>query len=352
MTTLSSSNSSDLALNVNGINCSYHGELILEQLSLSVSENEIVCLLGASGCGKTTLLKAIAGLLPLSAGKVAICGRNVSDDDYFVEPEDRNIGMIFQDYALFPHLTVAENIRFGLREWSRERQQEKVEQMLELVQLQGLSERYPHQLSGGQQQRVAIARALACEPDLLLLDEPFSNIDTQVRQSLIKEIRQIFKDQGIAAIFVTHSREEAFAFADKLAVMNRGVIEQFGAPMDIYHQPASRFVANFLGTTSYLPLQHPLAQEFLTFDVKAQQLGELLLRPQAVALKKMMGSMTEARENKCQVGEVIDVAFMGDSCRYTIQVEDAALIANSELALSNGQQVTVSITEHQPVIFS
>ena len=347
----SSTTPADLALKINDIDCSYHGELILEQLSLSVHTNEIVCLLGASGCGKTTLLKAIAGLLPLSGGKVTICGRKVSDGDYFIEPEDRNIGMIFQDYALFPHLTVGENIQFGLRDWSRERQQEKVEQMLTLVQLQGLSGRYPHQLSGGQQQRVAIARALACEPDLLLLDEPFSNIDTQVRQSLIKEIRQIFKEQKIAAIFVTHSREEAFAFADKLAVMNHGVIEQFGAPMDIYHQPASRFVANFLGTTSYLPVQHPLAQKYLINSANRSLSGDLMLRPQSIELKiAQLNNNTPLDENSI-LGRVIDVAFMGDSCRYTIQVGKYSLIANSELGLHLGQDVAVSIAEHLQVIF-
>ncbi|MDW2133193.1 ABC transporter ATP-binding protein, partial [Vibrio sp. 2129(2023)] len=154
--------------------------------------------------------------------------------------------------ALFPHLTVAQNIAFGLKHQSAKEKRAKVDEMLELVHLQGYADRYPHQLSGGQQQRVAIARSLAYSPDLLLLDEPFSNIDTQVRHELISEIRKIFKAQGVTAIFVTHSREEAFAFADKMAVMNHGVIEQYGTASELYYQPSSKFVADFLGGGSYL----------------------------------------------------------------------------------------------------
>ncbi|TXX38646.1 ABC transporter ATP-binding protein, partial [Vibrio cholerae] len=216
------------ALLIENLTCQYDAQTVLKSLSLQVNPGEIVCLLGASGCGKTTLLKAIAGLLPLASGQLSLNCVTLDDGKCWLPPEQRNIGMIFQDYALFPHLTVAQNVGFGLDAMPAKQKQAKIAEMLTLVHLDAFAERYPHQLSGGQQQRVAIARALAYKPDLLLLDEPFSNIDTQVRHELIIEIRKIFKQQGVTAIFVTHSREEAFAFADKMAVMNRGVIEQYG----------------------------------------------------------------------------------------------------------------------------
>ncbi|MCP4955620.1 ABC transporter ATP-binding protein [Photobacterium aquimaris] len=340
------------ALSVTELSCSYHGQPILQDLSLAVERGEIVCLLGASGCGKTTLLKAIAGLLPLTQGSIAINDRSIVDQSLCLPPEQRNIGMIFQDYALFPHLTVAENIAFGLRHWDKARVTAKIQQMLALVHLTELDDRYPHQLSGGQQQRVAIARALANEPDLILLDEPFSNIDTQVRHSLIRDIRQIFKDQGVTAIFVTHSREEAFAFADKMAVMNHGVIEQFGTATELYYQPSSRFVAEFLGVGSYLPATVTANQQLNTpfgeLALAAQQKLALatdvdwLLRPQ---------HLTVMPENN-GLAVIIEQQFMGDSCRYIVEFEGHKLVINSNLLLNVGQRVTVSVTPHQPVIFA
>ncbi|MGL5567470.1 MAG: ABC transporter ATP-binding protein, partial [Plesiomonas sp.] len=221
-------------LQVENVSCRYNGRNVLEQLSLTVADNEIVCLLGASGCGKTTLLKAIAGLLPLAEGSIRLGDTLLDGPGASVPPEARNIGMIFQDYALFPHLTVADNVGFGLTKFDRSARQQQVDEALALVNLQGLGDRYPHQLSGGQQQRVAIARALVCKPRLMLLDEPFSNIDTQVRMKLILEIRALLKQQGIGAIFVSHSKEEAFAFADRLALFRAGHIEQVGQPEQLY----------------------------------------------------------------------------------------------------------------------
>ncbi|EEX38996.1 ABC transporter ATP-binding protein [Vibrio furnissii] len=340
------------ALSIQHLTCQYETQTVLESLSLNVEQGEIVCLLGASGCGKTTLLKAIAGLLPLSSGIMSLNGVTIDDGEHWLPPEQRNIGMIFQDYALFPHLTVADNIAFGLRHMSTTARQLQVQQMLELVHLSGYGDRYPHQLSGGQQQRVAIARSLAYKPDLLLLDEPFSNIDTQVRHDLIAEIRKIFKKQGVTAIFVTHSREEAFAFADKMAVMNHGVIEQYGTASALYYRPSSKFVADFLGGGSYLPATRIDEQRYQTplgvVDAQAQQSiapgseCELLLRPQQVMIRADAESSVV----------VLEQQFMGDHCRYVIDAHGSTLLATSSQGLSVGQTVTVNIDTQGVLAFA
>ena len=337
------------ALSVSDLICRYNGQAVLSDLSLNVEKGEIVCLLGASGCGKTTLLKAIAGLLPLDGGKMSINGRTIIDEKCNVPPELRNVGMIFQDYALFPHLTVGENVAFGLTGWEKERVTARVKEMLSLVKLDGLEKRYPHQLSGGQQRRVAIARALASEPDLLLLDEPFSNIDTQVRHSLIQEIRKIFKQQGVTAIFVTHSREEAFAFADKLAVMNQGVIEQYGSATDLYYRPSSRFVADFLGHGSYVPVSLNDNESMTTplgeWPVEQKANGhalEWLIRPQNLTILP----------DDAGDGVVAEAQFMGDSCRYLVEVNGQTLMVYSNQLLDAGDKVKLDIRPHPPILFS
>ena len=340
------------ALSIKNLTCQYDDQTILESLSLEVEQGQIVCLLGASGCGKTTLLKAIAGLLPLSSGQMSLNCLTIDDGENWLPPEQRNIGMIFQDYALFPHLTVAENIAFGLKNETTQQKLLKVEEMLGLVHLKGYGDRYPHQLSGGQQQRVAIARSLAYKPDLLLLDEPFSNIDTQVRHELIREIRKIFKEQGVTAIFVTHSREEAFAFADKMAVMNHGVIEQYGTASELYYQPSSKFVADFLGGGSYLAAKRISDSEFETHlgvvEANAQQEIQvdaecaLLLRPQHVQI---------AADEESAV-KVLEQHFMGDHCRYVIDVNGDRLLATSTQALNVGDSVTVKVETQGVLAFA
>ncbi|MNQ77403.1 Spermidine/putrescine import ATP-binding protein PotA [compost metagenome] len=338
-------------LQVEKVSCRYNGQNVLEQLSLQVADNEIVCLLGASGCGKTTLLKAIAGLLPLAEGRIRLGDSLLDEPGLSVPPEARNIGMIFQDYALFPHLTVAENVGFGLANQRRTARQQQVDEALALVNLQGLGDRYPHQLSGGQQQRVAIARALVCKPRLMLLDEPFSNIDTQVRMKLILEIRTLLKQQGIGAIFVSHSKEEAFAFADRLALFRAGHIEQVGQPEQLYRRPQNRFVAEFLGGVNYLDAEVVDSHCVRTAlglvrgsEPHGHTVGErlqLMIRPQQLVL-------TAAEDGDLRVREQ---QFLGHHCR--VQVECAGQVLEASIGEPlEGTRARVEVSPHALVLFS
>ncbi len=214
-------------------------------LDLALAPGTICCLLGPSGCGKTTVLRCIAGFERVGAGEIRIDGAVVSSRTEHLAPERRRVGMVFQDYALFPHLNVARNVGFGVRDAAVA--QERVARLLETVGLADAGERFAHELSGGQQQRVALARALAPQPRLLLLDEPFSNLDVALREQLAIEVRAILKATGTTAVFVTHDQNEAFAMADEIAVMNDGRIQQLDSAYNLYHRPANRFVADFIG---------------------------------------------------------------------------------------------------------
>lgn len=231
-----------------------HGKkAVLNGVSLHLEPGEIGCLLGPSGCGKTTALRLIAGLEALQSGQIHLDGELIADARQQTPPQQRQVGLVFQDFALFPHLTVAENIGFGLFAWSRTEREARVRDMLQLTGLMTEANRAPHQLSGGQQQRVALARALAPRPRLLLLDEPFSSLDVDLRERLSIEVRDILKMEGITALLVTHDQHEAFAMADKIGVMNDGVIQQWDTAYNLYHRPQSRFVADFVGEGVLLP---------------------------------------------------------------------------------------------------
>ncbi|MBU9142315.1 ABC transporter ATP-binding protein [Burkholderia multivorans] len=219
---------------------------VVDGLSLALPRGEIGCLLGASGCGKTTVLRAIAGFEPLRAGRIVLDGASVATPSFDVPPERRRIGMMFQDYALFPHLSAADNVAFGLRRLPKHARRARVADMLALVGLADSGNAYPHELSGGQQQRVALARALAPSPELLLLDEPFSNLDVDTRERLAFELRDILKRTGHTAILVTHNQAEAFAIADRIGVMHDGRLAQWDTPYALHHHPASAFVAEFI----------------------------------------------------------------------------------------------------------
>lgn len=237
-------------LQLDGVSKWFGESQAVADVSLSLPQG-ILALLGSSGCGKTTLLRLIAGFEQPQTGSIEIAGRKVASNDCWIPPEQRRLGMVFQDYALFPHLTVAENVAFGLKK----QEKEAAKRLIELVGLTGLEKRYPYQLSGGQQQRVALARALAPQPPLVLLDEPLSNLDVQVRLRLREEIRDILKATGTSAVFVTHDQEEALAIADLVAVMSKGKLEQIGTPQEVYTQPSSRFVAEFVTGANFIPAE-------------------------------------------------------------------------------------------------
>ncbi len=237
-------------LELRDVSHAYGGHRALEDVSLTVAPGEVLCLLGPSGCGKSTLLRLAAGIESLQAGRVVVAGRTVADARRALPPEARDVGMVFQDYALFPHLTVLDNVAFGLRRLPRAGRRARAIDLLERVELRDRARSYPHVLSGGEQQRVALARALAPRPAVMLLDEPFAGLDTRLRQRVREDTLRLLQDSGAAVLLVTHDPEEAMAMADRLAVMRRGRIEQVGLPGEVYTRPCSAFVARFLGETN------------------------------------------------------------------------------------------------------
>jgi iron(III) transport system ATP-binding protein len=240
-------------LELQGISYAYKNQPVVRNLSLRLKQGDIGCLLGPSGCGKTTVLRTIAGFENVAGGSIVLAGETVSRAGYTLPPEKRRVGMVFQDHALFPHLSVARNIAFGLKDWGKAEREERVETLLKMVGLPNTGSKYPHELSGGQQQRVALARALAPCPSLLLLDEPFSSLDVDLRERIGQEVREILKAQGTTALLVTHDQFEAFAIADEIGVMNEGEIQQWDSAYNLYHRPANRFVADFVGEGVLMP---------------------------------------------------------------------------------------------------
>jgi iron(III) transport system ATP-binding protein len=239
-------------LEVESLHCDYGEQPVVRGLSLAVEEGHLACLLGPSGCGKTTVLRAIAGFEPVAQGEIRLAGAVVSRKGLTLPPERRRLGMVFQDYALFPHLTVAANVGFGIRSRSGRDRRRLIRELLAVVGLESLEGRYPHELSGGQQQRVALARALACQPAMVLLDEPFSSLDVDLRERVSAEVRDILKARGVTGILVTHDQHEAFALGDEVGVMRDGRLLQWDTAYNLYHKPADRFVADFIGQGVFL----------------------------------------------------------------------------------------------------
>lgn len=312
----------------------------LDDVNLTVEAGQLVALLGPSGCGKTTTLRLIAGFETPDRGQIVINGQAVVYDNLFVEPEARRIGMVFQDYALFPHLTIADNIAFGLR-GDRKQKARRVEEMLVLVGLSGYGDRMPYTLSGGQQQRVALARALAPDPAIILLDEPFSNLDTALRAQVRADVRAILRAAGTTSVFVTHDQEEALGLADQVAIMLDGRVAQVAPPQQLYRQPISKAVAAFVGESNFLPGeasgthvdcvlgQLPLAQS-------AHGPVDVLIRPEALRL-------TDAPEGSAQINWR---EFYGHDQRMGVQLADGTTLvarADSEQVFNPGQRVAIDL---------
>ena len=335
----------------------------VQNVNLRLYQGDILGLLGPSGCGKTTLLRIIAGFEQPQSGIVNINGRVVAAKYDWVPPEKRNVGMVFQDYALFPHLTVAKNIAFGLHNSGKKSSKEiknQVADALELVGLSGLENRYPHELSGGQQQRVALARALAPSPALVLLDEPLSNLDVQVRIRLRQELRDILKSAGASGIIVTHDQEEAMAISDRVAVMQAGCVEQFGTPEDIYTQPASKFVAEFVTQANFLSA-HRRGQvwetEIGSFELNDNHLfsGKVGSLDEFDGLELMIRQEDLMLKHDDQSSIVIrDRQFLGREFRYCLQTESGKeLIARTtpQVALPIGIKAKVYVAEDNLRVF-
>jgi sulfate transport system ATP-binding protein len=309
-----------MSIVVSNVSKNFNAFKALNDINLNIQSGELVALLGPSGCGKTTLLRIIAGLETPDSGSIEFHGEDVSDHDV----RDRNVGFVFQHYALFRHMTVFDNVAFGLRmKPKRERPNErvikqKVHELLDLVQLDWLADRYPEQLSGGQRQRIALARALAVEPKVLLLDEPFGALDAKVRKELRRWLARLHEEVHLTSVFVTHDQEEAMEVADRIVVMNKGVIEQIGSPAEVYENPASDFVYHFLGDANRLYVG-----------------GEehVLFRPHEIHLSRLA-------EEGHQAGEVRDIRPLGAITRVTLKVAGQsepieAEVAKDHLSLAN-----------------
>jgi len=350
-----------LQLELNGVVQRYGRHTVVDGVDFSLASGRIACLLGPSGCGKTTLLRCIAGFEEIAAGEIRLHGEIVSQAAYRLPPEKRRIGMVFQDYALFPHLSVEENVAFGLGRQPQQDAHLRVRQLLATVGLAGQGDKFPHELSGGQQQRVALARALAPRPELILLDEPFSNLDVGLRERLSLEVREILKREGSTAILVTHDQNEAFAMADEIGIMHEGKIQQWDVPYNLYHRPANRFVADFIGQGVLLPgvvsagtnVEMELGQLVSDMPVECSETCtgchdgcevDVLLRPDDVV-----------HDDRSPLqAEVLHKAFRGAEILYTLRLASGATVLSLVPSHHNhalGEQIGIRLDADHVIAF-
>jgi len=341
-------------LEIKNIECKYRDHTVVQNLSMHVNEGGLVCLLGPSGCGKTTALRAIAGFEPVYKGEIRMGDKVLSRPGFSEAPEKRQLGMVFQDYALFPHMTVYDNVTFGLRQHTSQEKQSVAKHMLGIVGMHSYAQRYPHELSGGQQQRIALARALAPRPKAILLDEPFSNLDVELRKRLSSEVRDILKTEGTTGILVTHDQDEAFALGDHIGVMNEGKILQWDTPFNLYHEPANRFVADFIGqgvfisgtmiTHNQIQTEFGIVEADRAYHWNKNDIVEILLRPDDVVYDPK-GELH---------GEIIQKAFKGAEIMYTLRLPTGSEVLSlfpSHEDFNIGQQVHLRMDIQHVVAF-
>ena len=342
-------------LKVNNIRKNFGENIVLHDLSFSLEKGEIGCLLGPSGCGKTTALRIIAGFECVSGGEVFLADESVTSIDRLIPPQNRKIGMVFQDYALFPHMTVEANIMFAVRSLSAKEKASRLDEMLNMFKLNDARRSYPHELSGGQQQRVSMARALIGRPQIVLMDEPFSNLDVALRDALSREVRAVLKRYETTALVVTHNQQEAFALGDKIGVMQNGVMHQWDTAYEIYHNPASKFVANFVGAGSFIEgvMQENCIVRTAVGDLSCHKNCQnsiagaevrVLLRPEDLVYDK----------NSSRTAEVTERFFQGPNILYTLKLDSNELVQtllSSHINFSVGERIPISDSVKDLVFF-
>lgn len=341
-----------MPLSLQGIHKRYGPTPVLQDVALELEAGEIGCVLGPSGCGKTTLLRLIAGFEAPDAGSIRSGDTRLADQHHLLRPEQRRIGMVFQDHALLPHLSVAGNVGFGLRHLDKRTREQRITWALELVGLGAFAQAYPHALSGGQAQRVALARSLAPEPQMILLDEPFSNLDTELRERLSQEVRDILKTAGMTALMVTHDQLEAFAIADRIAVMSGGQVQQWDTPYNLYHRPANRFVARFVGEGVLLP-GRPIGSDGVDTELgrlRGERIGaasesvDVLLRPDDIIHDDASPQQAVVRRK----------AFRGAQILYTLELPSGARVLSLIPSHHNhrvGEPIGIRMATDHVVVF-
>lgn len=342
-------------LHLKDVTIAIDGHPIVKNIGFQVRSGRIACLLGPSGCGKTTILRAIAGFQAIQAGRIQLGDDLINDKHRTIAPERRRIGMVFQDFALFPHLSLADNIGFGIRRLARPQRRERIAQLLELVDLQGYEGRYPHEISGGQQQRIALARALAPRPRLLLMDEPFSSMDSDLRESLARDVREILHQEQVSAILVTHDQFEAFAMSDEIGLLRDGELVQWDSGYNLYHRPASRFVAGFIGQGVLLDarvhgpteIDTPLGiiKGHIPEECRTGCPVKVLIRPDDI----------QHDDDSPMTATVLERAFRGAEFLYTLELADGSRVLSlvpSHHDHRIGERIGISLEVDHVVTFN